>query len=95
MDSGLPCCGSQPGETACTNKSVIEKFPQEIQNFANPVIETQKKRHDADYNPNARVFKSAVLGDISTVEKTVKAFNSAALKDRGVFAAWVLFRQRN
>ena len=82
-------------KTACTNKSVIQKFPQEIQNFANLFVEMQKKRHDADYNPNARVFKSAVLDDISIVEITINAFNGAPPKDRRAFAAWVLLKQRN
>jgi hypothetical protein len=55
----------------------------------------QKKRHDADYNPNARIFKSAVLDDISIVETTINAFNGAPPKDRRAFAAWVLLKPRN
>jgi hypothetical protein len=53
------------------------------------------KRHDADYNPDGTVFKSAVLTDISTVEAAIDGFSQAPLKDRRAFAAFVMLKQRN
>jgi hypothetical protein len=55
----------------------------------------QLKRHDADYNPDGTVFKSAVVTDVSTVEAAIDGFNKAPLKDRRAFAAFVLVKQRN
>jgi uncharacterized protein (UPF0332 family) len=82
-------------KSACTNKSMLSKFPKEIQDFANLFVQMQLKRHDADYNPYGTVFKSAVLTDISTVEAALEGFGKAALKDRRAFAALVLIKQRS
>jgi uncharacterized protein (UPF0332 family) len=82
-------------KSACTNKATLSQFPKEIQDFANLFVQMQLKRHDADYNPDGTVFKSAVLTDVSTVEAAIDGFNKAPLKDRRAFAAFVLVKQRN
>jgi hypothetical protein len=55
----------------------------------------QLKRHDADYDPNFKAIKSAVLTDIFTVDATIHAFNNAPKKDQRAFTAFVLLKQRN
>jgi hypothetical protein len=82
-------------KSACSNKTILAKFPQEIQDFANMFVQMQIKRHDADYNPTIKVFKSAILADISIVNAAIKDFDTAPLKDRRAFAAFVMFKQRN
>jgi hypothetical protein len=82
-------------KSACTNKRILSKFPKEIQDFADVFVKMQIKRHDADYNPDGTVFKSAVLTDISTVEAAIDGFSQAPLKDRRAFAAFVMLKQRN
>jgi len=82
-------------DTCTKKKSVLSKFPKEIQDFANIFLQMQIKRHDADYNPDGTVFKSAVLTDIAIVEAAIEGFNKAPLKDRRAFAAFVMLKQRN
>ena len=81
-------------KNACLNKSIVAKFPQRVQDFANSLVTMQNKRHEADYHPNATVFKSAVLADIAAVELVIEQFEACPIKDRRAFAALVLFKQR-
>lgn len=79
---------------ACRTKA-LEKFPQEIQDFANMFVQMQSKRHEADYNPNARVHKTSVSIDIDAVEAVLTDFLNAPRRDRRAFAALVLFKDLN
>ncbi len=72
----------------------MQKFPQQIQDFANVFIQMQLKRHEADYNPECKLFKSAVLTDISIADAAITDFQAAPIMDRRAFSAWVMFRQR-
>ena len=36
---------------ACGNRTVMSRFPTEIEDFAYEFVQAQIKRHDADYNP--------------------------------------------
>jgi hypothetical protein len=79
----------------CMNQSVMQHFPKPIQHFADMFVQMQLKRHDADYDPNFRAFKSAVITDVFTVNATINAFERTSKKDRRAFAAFVLLKQRN
>jgi hypothetical protein len=81
-------------KSACANSSKMSLFPQAIRNFANLFVALQGKRHSADYDPAARLYKSSVLNDIDIVDNSITQFNSAPIKDRRAFAAHVLFKQR-
>lgn len=83
-----------PTKKACSAKS-LEKFPQEVQDFANMFIQMQAKRHAADYDPTTRSKKDTVLLDIEAVEAAINDFAKVATKDRRAFAALVLFKQQN
>lgn len=76
----------------CENMSVIKRFPKAIEDFANAFVTLQKKRHDADYNPLARLSKSTVQADIALAEQAIRAFKSESVADRRALCAWVLFR---
>jgi len=76
----------------CGIDEVITKFPDAIQDFAGIFIQMQEKRHRADYDPNERFYKSAVLADIGAVEEAIRGFESVAIEDRRAFAAYVLLR---
>lgn len=84
--------GHGPAKAACEDNKTISKFPQAIQNFADKFVEQQRKRHEADYDPYAKFYKSDVLADIASTKLVVDAFHQASLKDRRAFASWVLFR---
>ena len=79
---------------SCKTKRIIEKFPHEIEDFANNFVALQEKRHSADYDPYSRFSKLEVISDISTARETIKTFQSADLKDRRAFAAFVLLKTR-
>ncbi|GLH77416.1 hypothetical protein SSBR45G_23240 [Bradyrhizobium sp. SSBR45G] len=78
----------------CSNSQTMRAFPQHIQDFGNTFVTMQKKRHDADYDPQCSVFKSAVLADINGVETVLADFEATAMKDRRAFAAAILFKKR-
>ena len=81
-------------KSAC-KQPTMSKFPKQIQDFANIFISMQAKRHDADYDPDIKYFKSTVIYDIATAEAAINDFSSANVKDRRAFAAWVLFKVRS
>lgn len=72
----------------------MAKFPNEIQDFANTFVALQVKRHKADYDPDERCYKSQVLIDIADAEEAIRKFQSAPLKDRRAFSAFVLLKSR-
>ena len=78
----------------CKNIKMIEKFPQDIQDFANLFVSMQEKRHSADYDPLEKFYKSAVSADIEQVDLAVNAFNTVSAMDRRAFCAYVLLRER-
>jgi len=80
-------------KNACQNGN-ISRFPREIQDFANAFVTLQSKRHSADYDPFARVYKSDALTNLANAEVVIKGFNKAPLRHRKAFAAWVLLKQR-
>lgn len=79
-------------KSACEDKKIISKFPSEIADFANKFVEMQQKRHDADYDPYAKLYKSDVIADIDVVDIVIKGLLAAPTKDRRALASWVLFR---
>lgn len=80
---------------ACRNQEIIKKFPREIEDFANTFVSMQSKRHRADYDPFESIYKSSVLQDIADAEDVIQRFNTANIKDRRAFAAYVLFKTRS
>jgi uncharacterized protein (UPF0332 family) len=82
-----------PARAACNNKALLIKFPPAIQDFANLFVQMQVKRHEADYDPTAKLAKSSVLTDIGQVEAAIDAFERVAAKHKRAFVAFVLFKQ--
>ena len=78
----------------CEHQGMIIKFPDEIQDFAERFADMQKKRHEADYDPDATFFKSDVIQDITDAEDVIRYFNSVPARDRRAFAVYVLLLLR-
>ena len=76
-------------------RAILEKFPDEIQDFANQFYNMQLKRHEADYDPYMKLKKSAVITDIRMIEATIKAFEEVPTADKKAFSALVLFQRRD
>ena len=81
-------------KNSCDNKDIIKKFPNEIQDFAGLFKQMQEKRHLADYDPDEKFFKSAILVDISLVESAIREFKRTKIKDKRAFAVFVLLKKR-
>jgi uncharacterized protein (UPF0332 family) len=78
----------------CKNNTVLTKFPPDIANFATVFATMQLKRHQADYDPYARFYKSAVINDKIEVETAIDKFEACSNKDKTAFASWVLLKSR-
>ncbi len=78
---------------ACKERKTVEKFPAEIQDFANTFVTLQQLREDADYDPTTRYAKSDVLTLLKDAQDVSRRFKSAPVKDRRAFAAWVLLQR--
>lgn len=81
-------------KNACLNQTIMKKFPKPIEDFGNKFVELQTKRHNADYDPDERFYKSAVLQDIADAETVIANLQRVPAKDRRAFAALVLFKAR-
>ncbi|MDE0304197.1 MAG: hypothetical protein OXI87_04830 [Albidovulum sp.] len=80
---------------ACENRTMMSRFPTEIEDFANEFVQAQIKRHDADYDPLASYTRSEVLAEIDTAEAVIGSFRNASLKDSRAFAAWISLTNRS
>ena len=81
-------------KTRCKHQN-IRQFPVEIQDLANVFVDMQKKRHSADYDPDAVFSKPEVLQDIDEAETVIRGFPAASAKDRRAFAVYLLLDIRN
>ena len=72
----------------------IERFPAEIQDFANQFVQMQRERHRADYSPAGRFYKDWVLQKIAEAEYQLTRFSRVTPRDRRAFAVYVLMPVR-
>lgn len=83
-----------PARERCAHGN-IEWFPNEIQDLANAFVNMQRKRHSADYDPEAAFSKLEVIQDIEETENVILQFPQASRKDRRAFAIYLLFKIRS
>lgn len=79
----------------CERQNAIIKFPEAVQDFAERFADMQKKRHGADYDPDATFSKSDVVQDIADAEDVILCFNRVPARDRRAFAVYLLLDFRN
>ena len=79
----------------CDNRRMIQRFPVEIQGFAQQFVRMQGKRADADYAPSLTLIQADVIADIEHTEQYIAQFNAAPERDRRAFAVYVLLNLRN
>lgn len=65
-----------------------------IRDFGDLFVEMQRKRHTADYDPEAQFTKSDVIKDIDRVADVLARFSSVSTKDKRAFAIYVLLDRR-
>ena len=73
----------------------IQRFPNDVQDLANSFADMQKKRHGADYDPDAAFSNPDVVQGISEAEDVIRRFRQVPAKDRRAFAVYLLFNFRN
>ena len=76
-------------------KAKVREFPNEIQDLANLFVDMQKKRHSADYDPEAAFSKLDVIQGINEAEDVIRSFSRAPRRDRRAFAVYLLFDSRS
>ncbi len=79
----------------CSNKTMMEKFPSGIEDFAASFKQLQEKRHQADYDPSVVFSKTDVGIWIDTAEDMIKAFHQAPNPDRRAFAVRTAMKRRS
>jgi len=76
------------------NKSMMAKFPKDIEDFASQFKTLQEKRHKADYDPFERFTLTDAETSIAAAELAIKRFQKSPIKDRRAFAAWTAMKNR-
>ena len=84
-----------PARQRCNRPAMVQKFPAEIQDFAEKFVLMQQKRHQADYGPECVFDKDTVLQDIIAVAEAIAKLRQVPVKDRRAFAVYLLFSLRN
>ena len=79
----------------CNRPAIMQRFPAEIQDFAEKFVLMQQKRHQADYGPEGVFDKDTVLQDIIAVAEAIAKLRQVPVKDRRAFAVYLLFPLRN
>ncbi len=85
----------KPARSKCEQSDMMKKFPLEIQGFAERFVTMQFKRHDADYNPDARYSKSEIVHDIALAQEAIHDYNSVRAKHRRAFCVYILLNLRD
>lgn len=81
-------------KNACRDKAIIDRFPVDVQDFANAFAALQERRHSADYDPHFGLTKSEVTADIELAADVIGRFARVIAADRRRFAAHVLLKKR-
>jgi hypothetical protein len=66
----------------------------DIKAFADAVVELQRARHDADYDPVFRISKSDAITKVSTARDAIIKFESAAADEQNSYLTTLLFKPR-
>ena len=82
-------------KSQCRKRTVMAKFPKDIEDFGNLFVDLQDDRHRADYDPAAIFTLSDVEGAIDAAEDAIRGFRKTSVKDRRAFTAWATMKTRN
>jgi uncharacterized protein (UPF0332 family) len=69
-------------------------LPPEIEVFAEALLNLQRERYRADYDPSSRYSREAVLALIEEAEQAIAALRRAPRLHRRAFAVQLCFRRR-
>ena len=75
--------------TACSNAASVN-FPKEIKQFSEALVQLQKERHKADYDPTYNPELEDVKFLIALAKESLSGLKVVKDKDKKAFSAWVL-----
>ena len=78
----------------CSNRNMLSRFPQKMQEFAGLFVAMQRQRQNADYDPDVQFFRSNIQGFIDLAKEAISEFGDTDARDQRAFAVYVLFRVR-
>ena len=79
---------------AACNHEIMKQFSLPIREFSQILVEMQRERLRADYDPYASFEESRVLSHIDRVKDAIRDFTAASAEERKMFAALILFKIR-
>lgn len=74
----------------CRQQHYKQKFPPEIQTYADLFVQCQEMRHNADYDPYKKFFKEDIRTLNASARQAIDNLQKAKRKDRKAFSAFVL-----
>ncbi len=78
----------------CQNQSGMRQYQEGIRFFADRIVELQKARNRADYDPKSRFSLRAAKAYVNAANEAINSLNNASKQERTDFAIWNLFRHR-
>ena len=81
--------------SACSNREVMEVFPDVLREFAATFVDLQKMRHDADYSYEASYAKEDALAIIDRAERAIDQLKGASIVDQPTFVVHMPFKRRS
>ncbi len=82
-------------KNACQQIQAMQRFPCEIQEFAETFVVLQGVRHQADYAYGVTYERQDTVAAIDRAEDAINQFEAAHREQRLGFIAHVLFRRRS
>ena len=79
----------------CRKKSIMDRFPAGIQDFASQFVELQERRHEADYDPFSKLTRHDVLTAIDAANAAIRRLQASPNTDRTAFAVWTVMKFRS
>jgi hypothetical protein len=65
-----------------------------IARFADAVVQLQRARHEADYNPVFRISKADAIGKVQTARDAIATFEMATVDEQVGYLTRVLYKER-
>ena len=83
-----------PARSKCSDAASMSRFGPDIQDFAVRLVDLQRLRHEADYDPGTTFTQSQVNRIIDDAEGALAGFNNAPPDEIRLFIAYLTSRAR-
>ena len=83
-----------PARSKCSDAASVSRFSLHIQDFATRLVDLQRYRHEADYDPGATFTQTQASLIIDDAEDAVTSFNNAPPDEIRLFITYLTSRAR-